>query len=389
MLDGFFSQALGPAISARDMVDWYYARSVQLYLTRGNATESVRALGYAAHLVADVTVPQHATDCGEENGDSCSHSLFENYVDERYDTWEDPTTSWEDMFHIAQNGTETPGELIVRGAKLSAPLLPAAASQNGGNMDAVASTIVPLAKELTATLMLRYLLDLKAKNPVEAAVLQITRARVQDEMTTKERSLPDLVPLVRVVRPDGTMTEPEIRGYFADTNDAEPMQGIDGFGWTFVHYASPEDISKGEVIFNVELWDVDANFRCGNDCGKLNKQLFIDLGDKPSVNLSLSLDNSTVTSALNGYVSGCDGNAYASNLCKNTARIDYLLGRSYLINGVRKESVVCDFTDSISRGGIILIACLSVFLASVAFCICFGFFHWSKLKYQQRNSNKY
>jgi len=398
MLAGFFSQALGPTISAADMVNWYYARSIQFYLTRGDVRESVRSLGYALHLLSDLTVPQHATDCGEENGDHCSHSFYENYVDKRYNEFSNFTAmvKWEDLLTNVQeastNGLEA-GLLAEKAAKASAPLLPQAASGSPDDMNAVAEEMLPLAKELTMTLILRYLQDLFNKSPVEAVVLQITRARIQGAFSTNERSPPDMVPLVRVKKPDGTLGPPDTRGYFADTNDVQPQQGINGFGWTFAKHVSPEDLLAGSVTFNVEIWDVDANFRCGNGCGKLNKRLFVDIGEKTFVDLTFSIGNSAAASDLASplvdYKSGCNEGTFQENRCESSVRIDYVLGSSIQVNGVKKDLVVCDFANSISHGGKIAIAVVFGVMATLLFCICFGTIHWVKLKTQQKRSQKY
>ena len=396
MIDGFFSQALGPTISAVDMVNWYYARAVQFYLARNDVEESVRSLGYALHLLSDLTVPQHAADCGEENGDRCFHSFYENYVDEKYSDFIVSTaaTSWEGLLATAQEASSKgmePGQLVEQAAKVSAPLLRQAASGSPEEMNIVAREMLPLARELVATLILRYMLDISERRPVEAIVLQIARARIQGSFSTNERSPPDMVPLVRIAMPDGSLGLPETRGYFADTNDVQAQQGINGFGWTFVHYVSPEDLKAGHVTFNVEIWDVDANFRCGNECGKLNKKLFIDLGKKTSIDLTFSLGNATGDSAspLVNYASGCDADTFQRDRCEGTVRIDYILGRSFQVNGVEKDSVICDFTNSISNEGKIVIAVIFGVLATLAFCVCFGCIHWSKLKYQQKRSHEY
>jgi hypothetical protein len=52
-------------------------------------------------------------------------------------------------------------------------------------------------------------------------------------------------------------------------------------------------------------------------------------------------------------------------------------------------TIVCDFTNSLNSSGKVVIAVMFTVLATLAFCSCFGCFHWSKLKYmyQQKRSH--
>lgn len=201
-LDGALTQALGPALSSEGLSEWYYARAVQSQLVRGGAEEAARALGYAAHLVADATVPQHATDCGEENGDACHHDRYERFVEQNYGRYGQPRSTYWELETVAR-GIDTPGLLVVRASHLSAPLIEPASSGQAELMDMVAARTVALAKELTAALILRYLFDVAERKQVEAVVLQITRARMQGALRGDGGTPADLVPVVRTVRGGG------------------------------------------------------------------------------------------------------------------------------------------------------------------------------------------
>ena len=113
-------------------------------------------------------------------------------------------------------------------------------------------------------------------------------------------------------RPDGPggggerYGAPEYRGYLANTADVQPQQGADAFGWSFVHFAEAEDFALGEVTFNLEMWDVDADYRCRDGCGNLNKPVFIDGSTGAAVNLTLSLTEESEGAVVAGHVTGCD-----------------------------------------------------------------------------------
>lgn len=383
-LDGALTQALGPALSSEGLSEWYYARAVQSQLVRGGAEEAARALGYAAHLVADATVPQHATDCGEENGDACHHDRYERFVEQNYGRYGQPRSTYWELETVAR-GIDTPGLLVVRASHLSAPLIEPASSGQAELMDMVAARTVALAKELTAALILRYLFDVAGRKQVEAVVLQITRARMQGALRGDGGTPADLVPVVRTVRGGGERYgAPEYRGYLANTADVQPQQGADAFGWSFVHFAEAEDFALGEVTFNLEMWDVDADYRCRDGCGNLNKPVFIDGSTGAAVNLTLSLTEESEGAVVAGHVTGCDVTATSRGACDDTARIDYVIGRSYLIEGVAKErGVVVDFSEAVSGKGLVAIWILSSLAAICASLLCFGCWKFSLRIYRR------
>jgi len=144
----------GPHVSATDMADWKYGQAVDA-MRRGNKPDALRYLGWALHLVADCTVPQHVTD---ESGVTLGsqHTEYEEAVDLVLTAIDHPTSGG------IYNDAWRPGGFAEYAAQQAAPLLGQAKLvehvDNAGLMGAlpVAQSLVPLAERLTAGLMLRF-----------------------------------------------------------------------------------------------------------------------------------------------------------------------------------------------------------------------------------------
>ena len=56
-----FSLLMGPGPSATGVTEWEYAQAVS-FMRAGRRKDAFEALGRAAHILQDLTVPHHATD---------------------------------------------------------------------------------------------------------------------------------------------------------------------------------------------------------------------------------------------------------------------------------------------------------------------------------------
>lgn len=353
---GYISQMLGPGVSATDMSNWFYARSVHSMI-EGDIEKSIRDLGYAIHFVQDASVPQHATDCGAESL-SCKHIEFESMIDDIFfkDLFAPPSMEWEDLLSFATNSTA--GGLVAYAATTSMAFLSDATTLEQDLVNHIGNQTIPLAIELGAAVMLKFIQDVDAESDVETVVLEITKVVVTGIVDSTFLHVADLRPLVRVMNPNYAKEENQTRGSFDNSKVADTQMGADAFGWTFIHLVNDADRALGEVTFQVEIHDMKYQMFCDYNCSSFGEQLILTPEGGTTLNITLLLNDTD--GLLTSFSDGCSSDM---DTCQNTVQISYSIGKSHLIEEPPAEDfgilfVLSNF--SLIEIGIILGAMLGV-----------------------------
>ena len=150
------------------MTDWLYAQAVQ-EMRAGNLPAAMTNLGEALHLLADCTVPQHATDWGAERPGN-HHEQYEIAVDNLLGELPRPTSGG------ASRPDWRPGQFTEYAAQCSTPLLEQAKSSSLAVNKLAAQQLVPLAAQLSAGLLDRFF-QLWSTEDFSVAVVMINRVK--------------------------------------------------------------------------------------------------------------------------------------------------------------------------------------------------------------------
>lgn len=173
----------GPHASGADMVNYYYARAVE-ELRGGSIDSAMEYLGYALHVLADLTVPHHAGNIGAHQdrlgetigGKKTTHGAYEDAVD--------AFLAQNQIVHASSGGVYhldwLPGDYAVYAASQSASHLGSVKYQGEANSSSfleVANVMVPLAERFSAGLLRRFFEKWKDED-FTVAVLRIDRVKV-------------------------------------------------------------------------------------------------------------------------------------------------------------------------------------------------------------------
>lgn len=172
----------GPHASGADMVNYYYARAVE-ELRGGSIDSGMEYLGYALHVLADLTVPHHAGNIGAHQdrlgetmgGKKTTHGVYEDAVDNFLAQNQIVHASSGGIYHLDW----LPSDYAVYAASQSAPHIGSVKYQGEANQAsflAVANVMVPLAERLSAGLLRRFFEKWKNED-FTVAVLRIDRVK--------------------------------------------------------------------------------------------------------------------------------------------------------------------------------------------------------------------
>ena len=377
------SLLLGPTIASTDMVNWYYASAIQT--SKSNKTvDAIRALGYAAHIVMDSTVPQHVNDCGDENA-ICGLRRYEQYLEQYYDDWAlGPVGDGEVLTanEIQDLTSKTPDAIVKYGASESKSLLDLV--KNGAsesNMEDAARYLIPLAQQLVAALILRFVADFRnSEYNEEAVVLQLTSIELDGE-STESKSPCDFQPVIKIGN------KQEARGYMVNSNFVYMDKPINSHEWTFVQLVKKDaflNMDEPVVTFELEIHDVKAD-GCGKDCGVLEKRMVIGTGGQTSIQIHFALDHLSREAAVTGSSSGCNGTQWNENRCQNAVKVEWTVGRSFLMQGYTEQidAISLSFTDFITPTGLQIIV-----FSFLAFALMFLILVWVSYCCVRRRTSK-
>ena len=163
------STYFGPHPAATDMADWAYAQAVDA-MRKGNRPLAMEQLGWAVHYIADLTVPQHATDEGGPKSGSL-HVEYEAGCDTALEKADFPHATNGGIYH----DTWRPGQFGEEAANQSAPLVGKAKNKN--TWSEVQVKMIPLAERLTAGLLARFY---RRWQDEDFNVVLVTMNRVRD-----------------------------------------------------------------------------------------------------------------------------------------------------------------------------------------------------------------
>jgi hypothetical protein len=218
-------------------------------------------LGTAAHLVQDLTVPQHATD--KHGGfPGARHLEYETYCSDHFKTPSAiPAESAKDLGSLYSNpGSFNPGYLGQHAAGQSAPLVDKVASSGipltawANAEDVTAPQMTALAAKLTAALLKRFWENWE-NEPFTLVALKINRAEALDHDIDSVGDA-DFYAQVRV----GDRWFPST-GTISGSDDVRP-QVHTPYNWFFPRWISGRPDS---VHLKIKLIDEDGGLNGGDD----------------------------------------------------------------------------------------------------------------------------
>lgn len=245
----------GPHASAADMCNLYYARAVEEL--RGNDIHgAMEYLGYALHVLADVTVPHHAANIGAHQdrlgetpgGKKTTHEAYENFVDRAIQEGRITHATFGGMYHLDW----IPSEYVTYAAGQAAPYIGDVKYQDSGpaHFLPVANILVPLAERLSAGLLHRFFEKWKDE---EFTVLVLEVDKVQALGSgLKALDSPDEADFYVKVRL-GNRQFPT-SGVIEGEDDVEPNV-LSEYNWFYVLWV-PNRTSV--VPVEISLWDEDT-----------------------------------------------------------------------------------------------------------------------------------
>ncbi|MGQ9622915.1 MAG: zinc dependent phospholipase C family protein, partial [Candidatus Caldatribacteriaceae bacterium] len=281
----------GPHASGADMCNYYYARAVE-ELRGGAVKQAMEYLGYALHILADLTVPHHARNVGAHQdrlgetpgGRKTTHGVYEDAVDEALHQNQIPHATFGGIYHLDW----TPGEYAVYAASQSVPHLGAIKCQDSGpaNFLSVARIMVPLAERLSARLLRRFFEKWKDE-AFSVVVLRIDRVKALGS-GMKALDSPDEADFYIKVRL-GTRQFPE-SGVIEGEDDVEPNI-LSEYNWFYPLWVANR---TSTVPVEISLWDQDA--ATGDDHAE------IDPGGGADLDFNLNLTGRVVEGDVQGAI---------------------------------------------------------------------------------------
>jgi hypothetical protein len=342
----------------------------------------MESLGYAAHIVMDSTMLQHATDCGDENS-PCGHRRYEGYLERRYDDWELLHGSDEEVLSVAEIqelATDEASALVKRGAGEAHQLIDLVKDgASNSKMEQAVRYLLPLAQQLVATLVLRFVADLpNSFFHEEAVMLQITSIEV-DGVSSGKKTPADFRPVVRFG------DRRENRGYVANSNFVYMETPINSHAWTFVQRVDRKTfllMIEPVVSFQLEIHDAIVADKCGDDRGDTQKRMVIASEDRKTIQVSLPLNVQSQDEVLFGSSTGCDVVRLDRNECRNAVKVSWKIGRSFLMNGymdpLKQNSL--SFSEFVTPKGL-----NTIIFSFLSFFILFrGLIYWTYWCYRRR-----
>ena len=242
----------GPHTAGTDMTDWLYAQAVQ-EMRAGNVNAALTDLGEALHLLADCTVPQHATDQGAERPFS-HHVEYEAAVDAMLGQLPKPTSGG--LYHLDWR----PDGFTAYAAQSSAPYLEQAKSTDTATNKLAAQAMVPLAERLSAGLLDRFFQTWSTED-FSVAVLTISHVKAIPGYRT--------VLGVKVRDTSLDLDSPDEADFYAKVwvNNREYDTGVvDGaddmypnilsyYDWVFPNWVSGQ---SSAIPLKIQIWDQDT-----------------------------------------------------------------------------------------------------------------------------------
>ncbi|GEM_PF-1006762 len=190
----------GPHAAATDMCNWYYAQAVG-YMRDNNPSKAMEYMGYALHVLADLTVPHHATNIGAHQdrmgeefsidadaSEKTTHGVYEDAVDDALDANAIAHATYGGIYH----NNWRPSEFCLHAAQQSAQYINDIKYQDSGPQHflPVARILIPLAERLSAGLMQRFYENWKNEEFTVVA-LQINRVKAIGSRCDKYLDCPD------------------------------------------------------------------------------------------------------------------------------------------------------------------------------------------------------
>lgn len=267
LLDWKFYTVFGPMPPATEVCEYYYARAVD-EMRLGNSKMAMTYLGWAVHLVADLTVPQHATD-KDGSYPGGKHMEYETECDKMIEqkgpNGEPYGAAWhaksaKDLGDLYVNGGGyRPGYFVHYAAtqsaphinQVSAPITPGSAW--GPAYDIVGPEMMALAEKLTAAFLKRFYESYETES-FTLFMLRIDRIKTVDDDIDNfgDEDYYARVSIEGYKRTTGTIV---------GCDDANP-QALTKFNWFFTNWLPGR---PDAVAFNIYAWDEDGGLNGGDD----------------------------------------------------------------------------------------------------------------------------